>query len=182
MASPREPEQEEDEPIKFEVEGTLPYEPLPSVAIKRPMGRPPTYRAHFCEDIIGLGCQGYSQARMAAEIGVSKQTITDWSKQHKNFSDALTRARTLSQAYWERRGHDGLQDRNFNTSLWLGNMKSMFRDDYGDRVVNELVGKDGGPIQTESVTNPTELARRMAFALIRANADPAEVIEADGAA
>lgn len=31
--------------------------------------------------------------------------------------------------------------------------------------ISEVTGKDGGPIQTQEVTNPDELARRIAFAL-----------------
>lgn len=38
---------------------------------------------------------------------------------------------------------------------------------YGERVTQELTGKDGGPIQTEDMT-PNDLARRIAFVLAKA--------------
>lgn len=142
-------------------DGSLPITDKP----KHPGGRPPTYRPEFCDRIIELGRLGYSQARMAADIGVSKQTITDWAKQHGEFSDALTHARTLSQAHWEEKGYNSLDNKNFNVPLYLGSMKSMFRDDYMDRSVNEVVGKDGGPLE---VTDSSTDARAIAFMLGRA--------------
>lgn len=105
-----------------------------------PGGRPPDYKSEFCRLIIELGREGYSQARMAAAIGVSKQTITDWAKRHTEFSDALTRARTLSQAWWEEKAQAGLGNREFNAAIWDKSVKSMFRDDYTDRTINEQTG------------------------------------------
>ena len=128
-------------------------------------GRPPLYRVEFCERIIELGKLGYSQARMAADLDVAKATINLWANEHQEFLNALTRARTYSQAYWEERGHNGLENRNFNTPLYLGSMKSMFRDDYMDRSVSEIVGKDGEAIE---IKDSGADARRVAFMLGRA--------------
>lgn len=47
---------------------------------------------------------------------------------------------------------------------------------YGEKVMQEITGKDGGPIQTEEVEpSATEVARRIAFMLARAGKaeDPA---------
>lgn len=129
------------------------------------VGRPPAYQPKFCDRIIELGAMGYSQARMAADIGVAKQTISEWAKRYPEFLDALTRARTLSQSWWESQAQDGLKNREFNTPLYLGSMKSMFRDDYTDRTINELVGKDDGPI---ALSDTGADARKIAFMLGRA--------------
>jgi hypothetical protein len=124
---------------------------------------------------------------MAADIGVCKATITQWAQKHPAFSNALARARTLSQAHWEEKGYTNLAERNFNTPLYLGSMKSMFRDDYMDRTASEITGKDGGPIQTEAI-NDVEAARRIAYALGKAVGrggqaadEPAEKVAADAA-
>lgn len=138
---------------------------LPEVKAKHAGGRPPDYRDTFCKRIIELGRVGYSQARMAADIGVSKQTITDWAKRHPEFSDALARARTLSQAWWEQQAIDGLRDRDFNASIWDKSVKSMFREDYTDRTINEVVGKDDGAIEIKDSGSD---ARKVAFMLGRA--------------
>ncbi len=128
-------------------------------------GRPPVYRDEFCARIIEFGKEGYSQARMAAALNVSKQTITDWAKQHQTFSDALMRARTYSQSWWEEKAQAGLADRNFNAAIWDKSVKSMFREDYTERSVTELVGKDDGAIEFKDASLD---ARRVAFMLGRA--------------
>lgn len=128
-------------------------------------GRPPDYRPEFCDRIIELGKLGYSQARMAADIGVAKSTITEWAKSHPDFSNALARARTLSQAWWEQEAQTGLKNREFNAGIWDKSVKSMFREDYTDRTINEVVGKDDGAIEIKDTGAD---ARRVAFMLGRA--------------
>jgi transcriptional regulator with XRE-family HTH domain len=128
-------------------------------------GRPPIYRVEFCERIIEYGKMGYSQAQMAAQLDVSKQTITDWAKQHTLFSDALTRARTFSQSWWEAKAQDGLENKDFNAGLWDKSVKSRFREDYTDRTVNEMVGKDGEELK---LGDSSDAARAIAFMLVRA--------------
>lgn len=142
-------------------DGSLPTTTKP----KHPGGRPPTYRAEFCDRIIELGALGYSQARMAADIGVAKATITMWAKEHQEFLNALERARTLSQSWWENAAQNGLENRNFNAAIWDKSVKSMFRDDYTDRTVNEIVGKDDGAIEIKDAGAD---ARKIAFMLGRA--------------
>ena len=129
------------------------------------VGRPPDYRPEFCERIVELGRLGYSQARMAADLDVAKSTITEWAKQHPEFSNALTRARTLSQAWWETQAQLGLENRDFNAGIWDKSVKSMFREDYTDRTVNEIVGKDDGAIEIKDSSTD---ARKVAFMLGRA--------------
>lgn len=143
---------------------------------KPKMGRPPDYDPCFCDTVIELGQQGYSRARMAAHIGVSKQTLADWTETHPEFSDAFARATTFSQAFHEGTGTQNFAERNFNTPLFLGMMKSMFRDDYGDRSTNEVTGANGGPIQIDSATD-REVARRVAFMLMRSQAQPAQIVD-----
>lgn len=128
-------------------------------------GRPAVYRPEFCDRIMELGKLGYSQARMAAALDVSKQTITDWAKQHPDFSYALMRARTYSQSWWETEAQAGLKNREFNAGIWDKSVKSMFRDDYTDRTINEIVGKDDGAIEVKDIGAE---ARRVAFMLGRA--------------
>jgi uncharacterized protein YcaQ len=128
-------------------------------------GRPPDYRPEFCDRIIELGKLGYSQARMAADLDVCKQTITDWAKRHPQFSDALRRARTHSQCWWETKAQGGIENREFNAAIWNSSVKSMFREDYTDRTVNEMVGKDGEELK---LSDSSDAARAIAFMLGRA--------------
>lgn len=102
---------------------------------------------------------------MAADLDVAKATITEWAKQHADFSNALSRARTLSQAWWEAQAQSGLENRDFNAGIWDKSVKSMFREDYTDRTVNEIVGKDDGAIEIKDSSTD---ARKVAFMLGRA--------------
>jgi transposase-like protein len=128
-------------------------------------GRPPDYRPEFCERIIELGKLGYSQARMAADLDIAKATINLWASKYPEFMNALTRARTHSQAWWEREAHGGLKNREFNAAIWDKSVKSMFREDYTDRTVNEMVGKDGEELK---LSDSSDAARAIAFMLGRA--------------
>lgn len=130
-----------------------------------PMGRPTDYRPEFCERIVELGKQGYSQARMAADLDIAKATINLWASKHPDFMNALTRARTYSQSWWEREAQDGLKNREFNAAIWDKSVKSMFREDYTDRTVNEMVGKDGEELK---LSDSSDAARAIAFMLGRA--------------
>lgn len=116
-------------------------------ADKRPVGRPSDYDPAYCKTVIDLGRQGKSKVVMAAEIGVSRQTIDTWIKQHPEFLDAMTRATTLAQAWWENAGQKGLTADKFNASIWSRSMAARFPDDWRENSRQEHVGKDGGPIQ-----------------------------------
>lgn len=109
-------------------------------------GQPTKYRPEYCETIVELGRMGYSKARMAAHFDVAKATIDNWADQHPEFLNALSRARTYAQCWWEREAQEGLKNREFNASLWDRSMKSMFREDYTDHNVNEIVGKGNTPM------------------------------------
>jgi hypothetical protein len=102
---------------------------------------------------------------MAAHFDVAKQTIDQWAKDYPDFSDALTRARTHSQSWWENEAQGGLKNRDFNAGIWDKSVKSMFREDYMERTSTEITGKDGEAIEVKDATAD---ARRVAFMLGRA--------------
>lgn len=65
-----------------------------------PGGRPTDYKEEYCNSVIEFGKQGFSRVQMAAEFEVAKATIQNWEKEHSEFLVAMTRAMTLSQAWW----------------------------------------------------------------------------------
>ena len=79
---------------------------------KRPVGRPTLYKPEFCETIIKCGEEGMSVAEMAKACGVSKQCLHEWVAAHEDFGDAFTRAKALSQAWWEEQARIGLYTRD----------------------------------------------------------------------
>jgi hypothetical protein len=112
------------------------------------MGRPSSYDPSYCERVIELGQDGASVVEMAHAIGVVKQTIYDWEKEHPEFLDAMTRAREASQVWWEVAGRMGLAADKFNASVWSRSMAARFPKDWREVKGTELTGKDGAPVET----------------------------------
>lgn len=112
------------------------------------MGRPTDYEVAHCETVIALGREGKSKAYIAAELDVSRQTLENWCKAHPEFLDALTRAMTFAQAWWEDAGQKGMVADKFNASVWSRSMAARFPEDWREVRSNEVTGKDGAPLAT----------------------------------
>jgi len=95
-------------------------------------GRPTDYDPSICDRLPEWGSQGKSIAWMAAELGQAKQTLYDWMKVHPEFLDAINRAMTLSQKWWEDAGQRGMEADKFNSAVWTKNMAARFRDEWTD--------------------------------------------------
>lgn len=113
-----------------------------------PAGRPTIYDPAHCERVIELGREGKSHAQIAAALDVARMTLYEWASRHPEFSDAITRAKDLAQAWFEDRGQAGLSSREFNASLWAKQVSCRFREDYTDTSKQEISGPGGGPIPT----------------------------------
>ena len=136
-----------------------------------PAGRPSTYDAAYCEQVIECGRNGYSIVQISAEIDVPRATMTRWADEHPEFRAALTRAKELEQAWWERRGVDALDQPVFQSQVWKTSMQARFRNDYTER--REHSGPDGGAIKTESTGDASDIARKLAFLLLGGPKDDA---------
>lgn len=137
-AAPAEPGKTRRNPAK-------PIEPA-----KRPVGRPSRYQPEFCEVAIEIGRMGGGPNDIACEIGVLRENLYDWAKVHPEFSTALKLAKQYEQKWWENKGVEGMGAERFNAVVWRTSMQARFRDDYTEKKITEVTGKDGGAIQTES--------------------------------
>ena len=120
-----------------------------------PAGRPSDYDPAFCERVIELGEQGFSKVQIAAEFQVAKSTLQEWEKAHPEFSVALTRAMTLSQAWWERKGQDCLimpTGATFQGNVWSRSMAARFPDDWRESTKTEHTGANGDPLIPAATT------------------------------
>ena len=113
-------------------------------------GRPSTYDSCYIERVLELGAAGKSQVQISAELGVPLSTLRSWGDQHEEFSQALTRAKELEQAWWEDQAQQNLTTREFNAALWHKSVASRFREAYGEKQQLQHMGHDGGPIQTDN--------------------------------
>lgn len=72
-------------------------------------GRPPKYNEDFHpQEFIRLSKQGKNITQIAAHFDVSRETIYDWGRKFKIFSDALKRGRELCEAHWYNLGYAGM--------------------------------------------------------------------------
>ncbi|MEK9809966.1 MAG: terminase small subunit [Candidatus Nanopelagicales bacterium] len=85
---------------------------------KKPVGRPSKYDPAYCAAALDfVGMQGKSIEEFAAHLQVHRDTVYEWEKVHPAFSDALTRAREFSEAFWFNRLEQLMVDRNANAPL-----------------------------------------------------------------
>lgn len=145
-----------------------------------PAGRPTLYKPEYCDVIIELGKLGKSMTAMALACNVSKQTILDWARAHEEFSDALTRARALSLQWWEEQAQIGIKDPKFNAQIWKMMVGSQHREEYGEmKRALEVSGPNGGPIQTQTVIDPSAMDPDARDALRYALSAAAKVTQSD---
>lgn len=119
----------------------------------RPVGRPSAYKPEFCQEVINLGKAGKSITQIACALGVHKDTVYEWEKTIPEFSDALTRARQESQAWWEDQGQIGLTADKFQASLWAKQVSCRFPDDYREKQDLNLGGQKDNPVKTDITVN-----------------------------
>ena len=122
-------------------------------------GQPTTYDPKYCEMVIALGKAGKSQEQISAEIDIPRSTMASWAQQNVEFLAALTRAKELEAAWWEDKGQEALENKDFNAAVWKKSVEARFRDKYTER--KELTGADGGSIQFANVTEQ-DIERRIA--------------------
>lgn len=109
-------------------------------AVKRGGGRPTKYRKEFCEIVVACGKEGKGLAEIASELGVVRDTVYRWTKQHAEFSDAIKRAYEAGLAWWEQKGRDATFGKipGFNATSYIFQMKNRFKDDWRDKIDHDV--------------------------------------------
>ena len=124
-----------------------------------PAGRPTKYDPAFCERVVELGKEGYSNASIAAELGVVRKTLYEWAAEYPDFSDAITRAREFSQGWWETQGRSGIwAGSQFNANAYRLQVMNRFPDDWRDKHDVNLSGSVTSK-NINSDMSPDEAAR-----------------------
>jgi hypothetical protein len=127
--------------------------PQSQITVKRLPWRPSEYREEYCEAVIEWGRDGKSKTWMAAQIGVSRDTIYEWCKRYPAFADALSYAKTCEQAKWEDLGQIGVNSIGFSATAWSRSMAARFPDDWRESSKHEVTGMDGAPLMPENVSS-----------------------------
>lgn len=154
------------------------------------MSRPSIYTEELATEICRQLAAGNSLRKVCEAEGMPhRDTVHTWVLTIPSFSDHYARAREMQAEHYLDEiieiADDSMMDKfvddngnertdsevvarsklRVDTRKWA--MSKMAPRKYGDKVTNELVGRDGGPIQTEN-HSLNDIARRIGFALAKA--------------
>lgn len=96
-------------------------------------GRPSKYNPTYCAKVITHMAEGASLTSFAAEIGVCRDTITEWTNVHPEFSLAVKRGKAKCAAWWERAQRKLAVSGEGNATACVFGLKNMAEDDWHDR-------------------------------------------------
>lgn len=117
-----------------------------------PAGRPSLYKETYCDEVINHMAEGASLTSFAAEIGVSRETISNWMDAHPEFLVAVKKGKAKCAAWWEKLGRSNAMTGEGNATLVIFGLKNMAAEDWRDKRETELSGPGGGPVQTVTRT------------------------------
>lgn len=100
------------------------------------------YDPSYCDSVVELGKVGRSPAQIATALGICRNTLDSWKREYPPFCEALTRARTEAQSFWEeelrRQVFEKSQDVNTPALKLL--LQARFREDYTEQTKIEHQG------------------------------------------
>ena len=102
-------------------------------------GRKTDYKPEFCEMLIEHMAEGYSFKSFGGVVGVCEDTLYQWQKVHKEFSESNKIGKLKSMIWWEKVGKKGMMNEIpfFNDRIFRLNMINRFREDWTDGTKNE---------------------------------------------
>jgi len=151
----------------------------------RPTGRPTKYEERFCDLVEEKMGAGLSLTAFAWYIGVTRDTLNEWTRVHPLFSDAVMRAKAKRLLHWEMLGlriakDGGGQGSATMTIFGLKNMDRGASNEWTDRQEHELSGPGGAPMSVKVIEDAaasfrTKFAR--AIAALRQEIKPPDTTE-----
>jgi hypothetical protein len=110
-------------------------------------GRPSKYQPAFCEQVVDHMREGASLTSFAAEIGVCRDTITEWCSVHDEFSAAVKRGKAACAAWWEKTNRNLAVSGQGNATACVFGLKNMAADDWRDKHELEHSGPGGSALE-----------------------------------
>lgn len=98
-----------------------------------PGGRPSLYDPAYCERVVEFLADGYSLTAFAGEIGVCRDTISEWCKVHPEFSAAVKVALAKASRWWEDRNRSIASGGDGNAVSTIFGLKNRAPADWRDK-------------------------------------------------
>lgn len=93
-------------------------------------GRPTEYKPEHCAELLEHMQSGLTYESFAGRIGVCRQTLYNWEKEHPEFLDTKKRAQAMALYHWDQLGADSItassKDDAINVALYIHRMRVMF--------------------------------------------------------
>lgn len=120
---------------------------------KHPGGRPSKYSPVYANEVVEFCAQGYSLTAFAGEIGVGRETISRWCRDHEEFRVSVDRAKAKCARWWEDRARKVAAEGgpSGQATMVIFGLRNHAREDYQDHRKMELTGADGGPIKVQQI-------------------------------
>lgn len=96
------------------------------------MARPSLYDPAYCDAIVEHCKTGASITSFAAEIGVCRDTITEWGSVHQEFSAAVKRAKACAAAWYDKTARNIAGGESGNATLCIFGLKNFAPEDFRD--------------------------------------------------
>ena len=78
------------------------------------------------ENMISESAEGASIIELSVDLEISRDTFYALSERDDDFSDTVKKCKTLSEAWWVRKGRKNLDNKEFSYTGWYMNMKNRF--------------------------------------------------------
>lgn len=119
-----------------------------------PIGRPKIQTTDFPKDwqtsVLNEMKMGASREEIYGMLDISDRTFARLMKEDEEFSRTIKRGERLSRTWWLNVGRTQLRNKEFSYTGWYMNMKNRFG--WVDKQQTEVSGRDGGPIETATLT------------------------------
>lgn len=103
-------------------------------------GRPSAYDPAFCQVVEDALAQGFSLAVAAGDVGVTRQTLDNWTKEHPEFFDAVRIGRAKGARVWEQRLANLADKNEGNATGVIFGLKNRLPEDWKDKTETEHSG------------------------------------------
>ncbi len=110
-------------------------------------GSPTKYRGEYCQKLIEhMGNQGLSYESFAGDVGVAVDTLYEWERRHKRFSEAKRIGLAKNLLFWEKIGNAGTVGKlpGFNPGSWAKNMAN--RHGWRDKIETDNKHEHSGSV------------------------------------
>ena len=107
-------------------------------------GRPTAYKKEYNEQVIGLCRLGATDKDLANFFGVAESTVHKWKKDFSEFSESIKEGKEQSDLNVANSLYQ--KALNGDTTAMIFWLKNRRKDNWRDRINQEVSAPDGGPI------------------------------------